>query len=144
MGGAENTKRVQLYNALMQRERGFTLVEVLAAFLILTFVITTSLYAFLERNKRLQQAGEIILAYQALSNEAEYWRRYDYSSLPAQSQFKSDTSVLLPLQPDGTVVKVELIKLGLKNVTMTVRWRNGEREARLAILRVDTSGEPLW
>jgi prepilin-type N-terminal cleavage/methylation domain-containing protein len=129
----------------MQRERGFTLVEVLAALLILTFVITTSLYAFLERNKRLQQAAEIIIAYQALSNEAEYWRRDAYATLDdLPKTFRSDPSVLLPLEPYSTVVNVEDVKPGIKSVTMTVRWHNSERVARLAILRADTGGQPLW
>jgi prepilin-type N-terminal cleavage/methylation domain-containing protein len=125
-------------------ERGFTLVEVLAALLILTFVITSSLWAFLERNKRLQQASEIVLAYQALANEAEYLRRHDFKTLEAYGdtfQSLSDTTLLVPLAPYGTAVKVEVLKPGVKNVTMTVRWHNGEREARLGLIRVDT-GDP--
>jgi hypothetical protein len=147
MSGGEDTKgrRSGDYNALMQRQRGFTLVEVLAAFLILMFVVTTSLWAFLERNKRLQQGTEIMLAYQALSNEAEYWRRYPYTSLKTRPQtFESKKEILAPLAPYETVVNVELLKPGIRNVTLTVRWRNGEREARLAILRVETDGDPLW
>jgi hypothetical protein len=41
-------------------------------------------------------------------------------------------------------VKVDDVKPGVKNVTMTVRWRGGERVARLTIVRVDTGGQPLW
>lgn len=123
----------------MRDERGFSLVEIMAALLILTFVITTSLWAFLERNKRLQQASELILAYQALANEAEYRRRDPYAGLEAEPIFfKSDPRLLTPLAPFVTAVKVDVVKPGVKNVTMTVRWRNGEREARLAIVRVDT------
>ncbi|MEA2489261.1 MAG: hypothetical protein QOH21_1053, partial [Acidobacteriota bacterium] len=51
--------------------RGFSLTEVLVALLILTLVITSSLVVFVERNRRMQQASELVLAYQALSNEAE-------------------------------------------------------------------------
>jgi hypothetical protein len=29
-------------------------------------------------------------------------------------------------------------------VTMTIRWNNGQREARLALVRVDTGGGNLW
>ena len=125
----------------MRDERGFSLVEIMAALLILTFVITSSLWAFLERNKRLQQASEIILAYQALANEAEYRRRDAFSSLETEPiAFKSDTALLAPLAPFAASVKVDAVKTGVKNVTMTVRWKNGEREARLAVIRVDTGG----
>ena len=127
----------------MRDERGFSLVEIMAAFLILTFVITTSLWAFLERNKRLQQASEIMLAYQALANEAEFRRRDPFHLLETQPIFfKSDTTLLAPLAPYAAAVKVDVVKTGVKNVTMTVRWKNGEREARLAIIRVDTGMKP--
>jgi prepilin-type N-terminal cleavage/methylation domain-containing protein len=128
----------------MRDERGFSLIEVLAALLILTFVITSSLYAFLERNKRLQQASELILAYQALANEAEYLRREKFGTLEGYGntfQSLADPALLVPLEPYGTAVKVEVLKPGVKNVTMTIRWHNGEREARLALIRVDT-GDP--
>lgn len=129
----------------MRDERGFSLVEVMAAMLILTFVITTSLWAFLERNKKLQQASEIILAYQALANEAEYWRRDAFTMLPTKPiTFVSDTTLLAPLAPYETTVTVEVVKPGVKNVTLTIWWRNGEREARLGVVRVDTGGESLW
>lgn len=129
----------------MRREKGFTLVEVLAALLILTLVITMSLAAFVERNKRLRQASEIILAYQALANEAEYRRRLDFATIEtSNAHFLSDTSLLAPLQPFGTVVRVQQTQPGVKNVTMTIRWNNGTREAKLAIVRVDTGGTSLW
>jgi prepilin-type N-terminal cleavage/methylation domain-containing protein len=125
--------------------RGFTLVEVLVAFMILTLVITISLAAFLERNRRLQQAGEIILAYQALANEAEYRRRMSYASLESQPpEFVSDTAILAPLAPYGAVVAVTQTQPGIKNVVMTIRWRNGQRQARLELVRVDTGGSNLW
>lgn len=129
----------------MRHQRGFTLVEILVAFAILTVVITTSLAAFVERTRRLQQASEIILAYQALANEAEYRRRIDYKDLDtAAAEFLSSTDVLEPLEPFATIVAVDEVQPGVKNVLMTVRWRNGEREAKLALLRVDTGGSNLW
>lgn len=131
--------------AAMRDQRGFTLVEILVAFMILTLVITISLAAFLERNRRLQQAGEIILAYQALANEAEYRRRISYGLLDtAPPEFLSNTSILAPLAPYGAVVSVTQTQPGVKNVLMTIRWRNGERQARLELVRVDTGGSNLW
>lgn len=129
----------------MRAQRGFSLVEVLAALVILTLIITMSLAAFLERNRRLQQASEIIVAYQALANEAEYRRRMPFASLETEPpDFVSETDILEPLAPYGTAVEVEEESAGVKHVTMTVRWRNGEREARLALVRVDTGGSNLW
>lgn len=123
---------------------GFSLPEVLAALLIVTFVITVSFTAFLERNRRLEQANEIVLAYQSLANEAEHRRRIHFTQLLDDVQFRSDTALLEPLAPYGTAVKVVEVKPGFKNVTMTVRWRNGERVARLTLVRVDTGGQRLW
>lgn len=114
--------------------------------MILTLVITMSLAAFVERNRRLQQASEIILAYQALANEAEYRRRIDFGTLQdAPAEFVSDTAILAPLAPFATIVSVTETKPGMvKNVLMTIRWRNGERQARLELVRVNTGGTNLW
>ncbi len=128
----------------MRAERGFTLVELMAALLILTFVITSTLWAFLERNKRLQQASELILAYQALANEAEYLRRYNFGTLEGYgNDFQSlkDSTLLLPLAPYETSVVVETVQPDIRKATMTIRWHNREREARLALIRVAT-GDP--
>jgi prepilin-type N-terminal cleavage/methylation domain-containing protein len=130
--------RSALYNDTMRAERGFTLVELMAALLILTFVITSTLWAFLQRNRMMQQASEIMLAYQALANEAEYLRRVDFDALASGPDFQSDTTLLAPLPDYGTAVVVELVKPGVKSVTMTIRWKNGEREARLGLIRVHT------
>lgn len=119
--------------------------EVLVALLVLSIVMTTSMAAFLERNRRLQQASEIILAYQALANEAELRRRHDFDQLESQAAtFLTDTDILEPLGDFGTAVNVQRANPGVKHVTMTVRWRNGEREARLALVRVDTGGTNFW
>ena len=66
----------------MSKERGFSLVEVLVGLLILTIVITTTIVMFTERHRRLRQANETILAYQALSNEVEIWRRIELEADP--------------------------------------------------------------
>jgi prepilin-type N-terminal cleavage/methylation domain-containing protein len=68
-----------------QRQRGVSMAELLAALLILGIVITTTIAMFAERQARLRDASETILAWQALSNEAEIWRRIDFASLDTTS-----------------------------------------------------------
>ena len=128
----------------MVRQRGFSLVELLFALLVLTLVITTSLGVFVERTRRSQQASELILAYQALANEAEVIRRVSYDTLDDLTHdFTTDTILLHPLHPFETTVDVVLIRPGVKRVTMTIRWR-ADREATLSLLRADTGGTNLW
>jgi prepilin-type N-terminal cleavage/methylation domain-containing protein len=129
----------------MHRSRGFSLAEVLVALAILAIVITTTIAMFAERTKRLREASETIAAYQALSNEAEYWRRMDFASIddPAQQKFQSDLSVLAPLAPYTTAVKVDTPQADVRNVTLTIRWA-ANRAARLAIARANTGGSGLW
>lgn len=130
----------------MHRSRGFSLAEVLVALAILAIVITTTIAMFAERTKRMREASETIIAYQALSNEAEYWRRLDFAAIddPAQQKFQSpDLSVLAPLAPYSTSVKVEAPQADVRNVTLTIRWATN-REARLAIARAYTGGTGLW
>lgn len=112
---------------------------------ILAIVITTTIAMFAERTKRLREASETIIAYQALSNEAEYWRRLDLTTIdnPAKQTFQSDLSVLAPLAPYSTSVKVETPQPDVRNVTLTIRWATN-REARLAIARATTGGTGLW
>ena len=128
------------------RSRGFTLVELLFALLILTLVITTTLAVFVERTRRLQQASETILAYQCLWNEAELQRRVPFNDVLPQAMFTTDTEILRPLQPYTTRIDVDTPSTGIKEVTMTISWRRGQaqREAKLAITRVDTGGGNLW
>jgi prepilin-type N-terminal cleavage/methylation domain-containing protein len=129
----------------MSRSRGFSLVEVLAGLLILTIVITTTITMFTERQRRMRQANETILAYQALSNEAEIWRRIAFSQLDSQPLvFRSDTSMLAPLAPFTAAVQVETVRPDVKNVTFTIRWGTGQHQAKLAIVRTDTGGSGLW
>lgn len=128
----------------MRSERGFSLAELLAALLILTLVITVSLAAFIEHNRRQQQAREIILAYQVLANEAEYWRRIEYHRLEEELKFRTKTNLLNPLGPHSAIVAVNDVRPHVRNVTLTIRWQSGKREARLGIVRVDTGGRSLW
>jgi len=130
----------------MRSERGFSLAELLMALLILAIVITTSMAAFVERNRRQRQAREIILAYQALANESEYWRRMSYVSLRTDldHDFRSKLDLLQPLGDYSTIVAINQTQTDVKNVTLTIRWADGKRVARLGIVRVDTGGSSLW
>jgi prepilin-type N-terminal cleavage/methylation domain-containing protein len=129
----------------VHRSRGFSLAEVLVALAILAIVITTTIAMFAERTKRLREASETIAAYQVLSNEAEHWRRMAFASIddPAKQIFQSDPSLLAPLAPYSTSVKVETPQPDVRNVTLTIRWA-ANREARLAIARANTGGTGLW
>lgn len=128
----------------MERERGFSLVEVLMALAVLTVVILTTLAVFTERTRRMAQATEMILAWQVLSNEAEVWRRTSYSSLDSAGEFTTETAILKPLKPFTTSVDVHRRREGLKEVTLTISWNEGKREAKLLLLRTDTGGTNLW
>jgi prepilin-type N-terminal cleavage/methylation domain-containing protein len=129
----------------MSKSRGFTLVEVLIALLVLTIVITTTIAMFVQRHQRLKQANETILAYQALSNEAEIWRRIAFAQLDAQPPtFRSDTTILAPLNPFSTSVHIDTPRSDVKNLTFTIRWANAQKTAHLSIVRADTGGSSLW
>jgi prepilin-type N-terminal cleavage/methylation domain-containing protein len=130
--------------AAVHRSRGFSLAETLVALAILAIVITTTIAMFAERARRLREAHETILAFQALSNEAEYWRREPFPEIDkADNQtFKSDLAILAPMAPYTTVVKVDAPRSDVRNVTLTIKW--AKREAHLGIARVDTGGSGLW
>lgn len=129
----------------MRSQRGFSLVELIFALVVLTVVIMTTLSMFAERSKRLQQAAETLLVYQALSNEAEFIRRDDFGSLDTlPNDFRSDTTILEPLKPFTTEILVKGKSMGVKSVTLTVRWNGGRKVAQLTLLRSLTGGTNLW
>lgn len=128
----------------MQSQRGFSLVELLVALLVLTIVITTTLAVFTERRSRMQQASEIILAYQVLANEAEAQRRIPFDTIMPAATFSTSTELLAPLMPYTTKIEVASTKGGVKDVTMSIAWRGGKRVAKLLLERVDTGGGNLW
>lgn len=129
----------------MRRERGFSLIELMAAFAILALVITVTLMAFMERGRRMKQATDLIRAYQCLATEAEYVRRLPYDAV-RPAKFRSNTEVLAPLEDFSTDIFVVPVGLHRKDVTLLIRWRQGkfDKEARLGLIRTDTGGQNLW
>ena len=136
----------------MRNERGFSLAEVLVALLILAIVITTTIAMFTERQRRMRQANETMLSYQVLANEVEYWRRVPFSFIDDvnKQKFQTPTTLLVPLTPYVTTVKVDKPKADVRQVTFSIRWNDGKREAKLSIARADLGGaptpgeNPLW
>lgn len=137
----------------MKAQRGYNLVEVLVALVILAIVITTTIAMFARRQQYLRDSSETVLAWQAIWNEAEIWRRISFGSLEAQpKRFQSDTSILTPLNPFTTKVDVapSADDPNVKNVTLTVLWgyddalKTYRRNAHLSVLRSDTGGSNLW
>lgn len=129
----------------MQRQRGFSLIEVMVAILIITVVVLTSLAVFTERQRRMRTANETILAWQALANEAEVRRRIDFNNLDdASPTFMSNTGLLAPMQPFTTEVAVDQKSAARKDVTLSIHWRGGQRTASLVLIRTSTGGSNLW
>jgi prepilin-type N-terminal cleavage/methylation domain-containing protein len=128
------------------RQRGFTLVEVLAALVILTIVMTTTLAVFVERQRQLREASETILAWQALANEVEFRRRIDFTRLDTASPVfdPGNTAILAPLAPYSATVAVTTPQPDVKHLELTIRWGSGKRVARLEVIRVQTGGGNLW
>jgi len=133
----------------MRAQRGFSLVEVLAALFVLTVVITTTLGMFVERRKHTRTANETILAYQALSNEVEVWRRFGYGELDERATpgtFYSNLTILQPLRPFTTSVTIKNHSASIKRVQLTLTWGDpkAQRHASLEVIRTDTGGANLW
>jgi prepilin-type N-terminal cleavage/methylation domain-containing protein len=129
---------------MRQQQRGFSLIELLFALMILTLVITTTLAVFVERTKRLRQANETILAYQVLANEAELQRRVAFNDVASSTSFTTPTDLIAPLAPYVTKIDVTSTQVGIKTVKMSILWSHGQHHAELALKRVDTGGENLW
>ncbi|HUO85047.1 MAG TPA: prepilin-type N-terminal cleavage/methylation domain-containing protein [Thermoanaerobaculia bacterium] len=130
----------------VHRCAGFSLVEVLAGLLILCLIITTSIGIFFERERRLQQARELVLVWQAIANEAEIRRHVSYHSLVPgeQTGFVSDTALLITLEGATPSVSVEEIEPGVRVLHLAITWSGGQRSADASIIRTDTGGGNLW
>ena len=119
--------------------------ELLVALLILTVVITTTIYMFTQRNQHLREANETILVYQVLANEAEIWRRINFNELETRApNFQTETTILKAIEPFTATVKIDKPRADVKQVTLTIRWQNGNKQQRLSLVRVDTGGTNLW
>src|SRR5207249_7235156 len=89
---------------------------------ILAIVITTTIAMFAERSRRLRQAHEVTLAFQALANEAELWRRVDFKDIDAQPlAFRSDLTIINPMAPYSASVKIDTPRSDVRNITLTIR-----------------------
>ena len=136
----------------MKGQRGYNLVEVLVALVILAVVITTTIAMFALRQQYLRESSETILAWQAIWNEAEIWRHVAWNQINSEPAFRSDTTILSPLVPFVTKVDVAASTddPNVKNVTLTVLWEYDDatktyrRNAHLSVLRSDTGGSNLW
>lgn len=123
--------------------------ELLASLLILGIVITTTIIMFGERQARLRDASETILAWQALANEAEIWRRIDFASLDSTPlKFRSDLAITGRLPRPRYVVEIAKPRSDVRKITFTITWERkqgpGDRDATLSIVRADTGGSGLW
>ena len=119
--------------------------ELLVALLILTVVITTTIYMFTQRNQHLREANDLILVYQVLANEGEVWRRINFNELESRApNFQTETTILKALEPFTASVKVDTPRPDVKQVTLTIQWQAGKKQARLSLVRVDTGGTNLW
>ncbi len=117
------------------------------ALAILTVVILTTLAVFTDRARRVQQATDTVLAWQVLANEAEVIRHTSFISIQQTdppSEFESSTTLLKPLKPFTTKVEVEQPRPTMKQVTLTITWKQGKRSASLVVLRTNTGGSNLW
>jgi prepilin-type N-terminal cleavage/methylation domain-containing protein len=125
--------------------RGFTLVEVLVGLLILTLIVTTSLAVFYDHARRVRQAEEIVVVWQAISNEAEILRFRPWQALqPGHSHpFDGDLSILAHLRDVTTSVEIDQQEPHVKAVSLTVEWGEGRR-AEATVVRTDTGGSNLW
>lgn len=122
---------------------GFTLIEVLFALAILSFVLLTTILVLLVRKDGTVSATEQLRVWQVIENEAEIRRFTPWHLLPdgAELPFESDLEIIDGLDAT-TVIRVEEKLPNLKVLTLEVVW--GERRASLDVYRAETGRGPLW
>jgi type II secretory pathway pseudopilin PulG len=125
---------------------GFSLVETLIAILILGMVITTSLFVYYERERRMVEAGEVMLVWQVLGNEAEARRHASWTmQSPGPPQpFYTDLALLTQLEGVVAEAAVEQIDTETRRILLRISWREGSKEAIAEVIRTDTGGDSLW
>lgn len=124
----------------MRGARGFTLIEVLFALLIIGFVLTTSLAIFYEREQRLRAAEDLVIASQAAAVETEYLRQAAWGSLVAgDREWLSAPSILARLRNPSTRVLIEN-ELYYKRLTVEVVWNDGRSRHVHVLHRTDVDG----
>lgn len=129
-----------------QAAAGFSLVETLLGLLILTLVVTTSLAIFFDRARRLQDAAEIARVWQALGNEAEARRHQPWGSLSLgeEEAFLTEPALLQALGDATASAVISAPSSGIRSIRLTIRWREGTRQASIEVIRSYTGGGPLW
>lgn len=127
-----------------QGEQGFTLIEALAALLILTLVLMSSLLVFFERQKRLQIADQSTRAWQVLANEAEGLRYRPFDSFVDGTSipFVSDPALLDGMSATTSVEVVDESPV-LKRLILRIEWSE-ERFAMVELLRSKNEFGELW
>jgi prepilin-type N-terminal cleavage/methylation domain-containing protein len=129
-----------VYNRSVSRDRGFTLIEVLFALLIIGFVLTTSLAIFYERERRLRAAEELVIAAQAVSTETEHLRQVAFGSLATgERAWLSTPSILSRLQNPSTRVTIEN-ELYYKRAIIEIVWNDGRQKHTHVMHRTDVAG----
>jgi hypothetical protein len=97
-----------------------------------------------------------MLAYQVLANEVEHWRRVGFPTIdnPDEQHFQQPNvgNILAPLAPYVTLVTVTKTNDDVRQLTFSIKWDTGKREAKLSIARANLGdpspappgSTPLW
>ena len=122
---------------------GFTLIEVVFALAILSFVLLATVLTLAARKEGDRRAEQQMRIWQVIENEAEMRRFTPYASLKhgAELPFESDLAILEGLEAEARV-RVEETVPNLKVVTIEVVY--GGRRASLDVYRAQTGRGSLF